>query len=65
MAARQCPSGVSARVPDRVDPTVQSAEPPVRESPIDRRLAEPAVDELAPRHDAVLAVGERGDRTCA
>jgi hypothetical protein len=49
-------------VADRVDPAVHGVEPAALQPVTDRPATEPEVDELSPGDDAVLALGDRGDR---
>ena len=49
-------------VADRVDPAVHGVEPAALQPVTDRPATEPEVDELSAGDDAVLGLGERGDR---
>jgi hypothetical protein len=49
-------------MPDRVDPSMKSMEPPVPHAMLDRPCRSAGVEQLSPRHDPVLDIGEPRDQ---
>ena len=49
-------------MPERVDATVHAVKPTAPEPVLDRSRAEPERQQLLPRHDAVLTLGQSRER---